>query len=575
MAQSPAGAPASTAAASSVLAAQAAPTPPAANGNSTSATAAAPEAAPEVAATQVSPPGFPVVKQPLGLIRLGWSQNGATGNGQKFEQYGTPPSGVYLDLLRYEPWSPQGDIGVISLQSPAETDYRDYTQLALNGGHTQLEALLTRNRFFDPGTSPVPQSDWQNQDLNLTQKIAHWFSISTRYSMDDQDFSADSPDPSLSLHQRTRYEDVALAGIAGGGFAVLTFSDWRYFDRTQLTDNTDVRRWQATYQHDLGRQVLSAQYNYLDVSTATQPTGDVQIASVADDIHLGSATTASVALRKDSINLPVVQNALTSSYVREQSSATGSLVDRWSDDWNGEFAIQRRAAQLMANDSTDLDTPQWQTMLARVNGQLGRGWRVLANGTMENLWHSPLLFTPDANYLLWNNRQNAQVRLNGTSDFVQGYVDWSYNHTANSSTNTDVHEETINAGGDWQAAPKLDIYSDYTTDQWNAIDDAVGLPNIGMFATDSRVFTLGANWVVSTRAYINTSYSGFWASNPDPLELQDEQTTGQFLTMQFEYRMPKGQDFGLTVAPWAYRDEIASPLDYNSAVVRVTVSTPF
>jgi hypothetical protein len=350
----------------------------------------------------------------------------------------------------------------------------------------------------------------------------------------------------------------------------LTFSNWAYFDRTQLLDNTNVKRYEASYDHPIGPQDITAQYSYLAVESAGAPSGHVQITSLADDVHVDSSTTASIALRQDTVNLPIVQN----SYVRQQQSATATLSHAW-ENWYGTLAFQRRSAQEINSESTSVTTPQWQTVEANVNGDLGRGWRLIANGRAQNLWNAVPLSTAIPDTLLWSSRQYGQLRLNGVSDFVQGYLDWSYNRTANTSTGTVIQQEVYNAGGDWQASPMVDIYVDYTNDFWAAVDNEVGAPSLGGFAPSDRVLSIGANWIPTSRTSFSAGYSGYWTSNENPLGLPDASTTGGYLTLQVQQQLTHGRRFGVVVAPWAYRDEVASSMDYNATVLRVTLSTPF
>lgn len=555
----------------------------ASSAQSTAADQSAPAGAP--ADQTPAPPAFlsapvinpPPVHIPQGLVRLGWEDTNVTGNEQKFEHYATPPNGIYLDELRYTPYSKIGDTGVIDFESPFEPDYRDYTQLALFNGYTQVEGLLSKNRFFDVGpfygtdTGSLSPSDRAVQELYVRQRIANWLSVSTRYNMIQQDNTFDTPDPLVDLHQRTRYDDLALVGLAAGGWVNLVFSDWHYFDRTQVLDNTDVKRWEGSYQYNLGSEVLTAKCDWLTVESAGAADGHVQISSLTDDIDLGGSTSGQLDVREDKLNMPVVQN----SYVREQESATASLAKSFGGGWDAAMAFQDRSAQRINNNSTGVSEPHWQTEELEIDGNLGRGWRMLANGWATNLYDSPQMQTSDPDTLLWTNTQYADVRLDGVADAIQGYIDWAYNRNANDQRSTVIQESIYNVGGDWQALPVLDVYLDYTDDLWTANDDMATLPTLDEYVPGSRVTTLGLNWVVAPRTDFSASFSGFETSASNPLLLPDTSTSGRFLTLDFQQSTLRGQTFGLVLAPWAYRDMDVDSYDYNTAVVKLTASTPF
>lgn len=539
----------------------------------TAPTQSPPATPPAILSAPATPP--PPVHIPQGLVRIGWENDNVTGNQQTFLRDATPPNGFYLDELRYTPYSKIGDTGVIDLESPFEPDYRGYTQLALFNGYTQVEALLAKSRYFALGPfygldAPSP-SDRAIQELYVRQRIANWLSVSSRYNMIQQDDNFDTPDPLADLHQRTRYEDLALVGLAGGGYINLAFSDWHYFDRTQILPNTDVKRWEGSYQHNLGAEVVTAKVDWLTVATAGQSDGHVTISSLTDDLDLGSTTSGQITVRQDQIDLPIVQNA----YVREQASATASISDAFNTDWSAAFAFQNRSAQRVNDTSTAVNDLRWQTEELRIDGNLGRGWRVLGTGWATNLYNAPQIVLTDPESPLWTNTQYANVRLDGVADTLQGYFDWSYNRNGNTATSTVVQEDIYNVGGDWQAAPALDLYADYTDDLWNANDNQAIQPTLDQFVPGSRVFSVGANWAVTRRANFSAGYSEFETSNANPLLLPDESTSGRFLTLQFQQTMAHGEAFGITLAPWAYRDQTVDSMDYNAAVVKVTLSTPF
>jgi hypothetical protein len=536
-----------------------------------SAAAPGPAAAPTPAGK--TPPPWAMRPSPLsknpGLLTLGYENLDLSGSSNKFFQYATPPQGLFLDELRYVPFTPVGNVGVVDVRAFGEADYRDYLQYDYLPNWTEFEGLMTHSQFFDGTPQIVNPSERAVQQFAIEQRLGENFLLSTHYRMDQVDDSFDIPlDP---LHQRTRYNDVVASGQFARGFVNLTFSDWHYFDRTQLLPDTDVKRWQEDYERSIGPQTLGEQFRWLAISQAGQPDAHIEIASLSDDVAIGDSSDASLVLRQDRISEPVVQNA----YYREQQSATTRVSGAWATG-NASVGLQERSAQRVRADHTYVDVPEWQTVLGRVSQRLGDSWHLSLRGSMQNLWKAPVMDTDDSDDLLWSNIQDAEARVDGDNDTISGYVSWAYHRTANNSArSTRVTQDLWSAGGNWQATPKISVSGDISYEKWLADNPSAMFPILANFMPANEIASVGVNCVASPRLFFTVNYSGWLTWNDNPLLLQDGNTTGTFLTLQANYRSLKGQEFGLTISPWAYHDSLVDQLDYQATVAEVTVSTPF
>jgi hypothetical protein len=526
----------------------------------------APAASTPAAAVEPPPQPSAILHQP-GLLTLGYADWDIANNENKLRQYASPPRGFFVKQLRYVPLSTAGNLGVVSLENLAQSDYRDYGQLALFGGKTHIDGLLSHNQFYEATMNIVPVSSRDIQEVYFQQLIARGFKVSTRYRMDQLDRYFDvGLDP---IHQRTRYNDFVAGGRFGGGYLNLMYSDWRYTDRTQTLFNTHDQHWQAAYLRDIHTHSLEAKFSSHNLSADNAPNGHMQNMSLSDVVSLNSHTDASVSLTQDNLNLPVVQNA----YVRMQQSATARLAHVWSPSWRGVIAAQYRKAERVNSDHTYVDAPRWQTFEGRINAKFGPVWRAQVRASTENLWASPLMAPTGS--LLWNNRQNATVRLEANKDLVSTYLSWDMRRQSNDAQATTITSDVIHLGGNLQASPSVSLFGDLTTERFGAHSSQVGSPVLNSFAPSSRTLDIGVNWTMSPRWFMSTNYSGFWTSNDNPLLLQDANTSGHFLTANLEYRTPSGQEFGLIVSPWVYRDAIVSQMDSTPTIFMVTASTPF
>lgn len=509
----------------------------------------------------------PLSRDP-GLLTIGYENTYLSGSKNKFDQYATPPQGFSVDELRYVPFSRVGNVGVLDIRSLGDLDYRNYLQFNYVPTWTEIEALATRNRFYTDTPQFVDPSGRTVSQFAVEQRLGENFLLSTHHRLDQVDETFEDPlDP---LHQRTQYNDVVASGKLVHGFVNTTFSDWHYFDRTGVQPDTDVKRWQEAYDHDFGIQSLSEQLRYLAISQAGAPNGHIESGAFADNISINDKTMATLAVHEDWIDNTVTQDE----YYKEQRSAIARLEENWLN-WNGSFAVQERSAERVRADHSYVDVPEWQTLVGRVSGRLSDAWHVSVRASSQTLWNAPVMDTDDNADLLWDSIVDTEARIDATADTVSGYASYSFHRTGNAARDTSVTQNMWNVGGNWQATQRINLSTDFTVEQWLADNGASAYPTINDFMPANEVAAVGLNYMISSRAYFCANYSEWLTWNNNPLLLQDGNTTGTSLSLQAQYKTPKGQTFGLLYSPWGYHDSVVDQLDYQAAVAEITVSTPF
>lgn len=525
------------------------------------------------------------------FVEAGWMDWGLSDNGRRFRQYATPPKGLFLRELTYLPYSAtQGNLGRFTLRglSVSEEDYLADARLALLYGTTQFEGTLARSSFYFGTPNLIPESGRRITEGYARQLIGQNFGISTRYREDRQDQVLDIPlQPIL---QRTRYADFIAAGRVGPGFLNLTYSQWRLGDRTGFLRNTKTDRYRASYlweaSRNIGAEVNYSRYNIRQTAIGPEEgilgggvrrgviSSDSKIDTVSflGDITLGQMTDASVVLRQDKIDYPIVQN----SYVREQRSGTLRVAHRW-DRWNAQVAYHNRQVERLRGDQLVLQKPAWNTFEGRLTGRLTPEVRVSLRGMRESLSKKPQMITNDPRPLMWDSRDQAQFRLEGGNAFASGYFTWNYRRWNIDPRSVYVTMNGFILGGNYQATPAVALFAEFSRENWSGRRDIDGVdfPRIGAFLPDAQVFAAGANWVVNPQAFVTLNYTGFSTRNENPLRLRDGSTRGNLLTLQGRYTLPGGQELGLIVAPWNYKDRVVTQMDYDATVIALTGSTKY
>jgi hypothetical protein len=497
-------------------------------------------------------------------VTLGMADWWLSGNEHKFRQLGTPPRGLFMKELLFAPKPSERDTGYLVLKSLGESDHRYDGRLALLHGRTQAEIWSWRSEFYDPTPVVIPGSTRQVDEDSIKQMLGRDFSISARYRMIDQ--HAYFQPPLDQFHQRTRYWDTIAAGRLGKGQIRFGYTDWRYFDRTLRLFDTSVAGWRLGYMWtptaDIG---VEAAYSSMAVKQTGQPTGHVDYASISGEMPVGKSTDFSALIRRDRLSLPAVRTA----YAREQRLAQFGVAHSWRK-WNARISLSGRDVERVRGDQTFVDVPKWVTVEGRVDGRINSNLRLTLRGYTQDVSHLPPMVTSDPRSLYWSSRDFAQMRLQHTNGDVGSYFVWTHRNWGNKTRAVDLNLNSFVVGSSWQATPRLSLFAEYTKENWNGKSEINTFPTFENFLPDSHVISGGVAWMIDSRAFLSANVTTFGTNNENPLQLRDGNTNGFFLSINTRYLFPSGNELGLTIAPWTYRDDVRSVMNYDAAVVLLT-----
>ncbi|GBC96674.1 hypothetical protein HRbin16_02483 [bacterium HR16] len=522
------------------------------------------QAPPEAPEAPLPPPPKPV------SIDLGWSWWNVDGNLAKFRQYATPPNGRFIRELRYiSPFWRTGDNLRLQLWSPTEDDYRLESNLSFGFGTTRIEAWTTRNRFITPVPDILPTSERSVTESFFKQSLTPDFAVFVRYRQDGQNHYLESP--RTPLLQNTRYWDAVAEGKLGNGQLSIGYTDWRYFDRTNTFPDTSMERWHARYLWEINPSLaVEGTFARMDLRQQNRPSSKMETLNLASDLMLGTATELALSFRQDRIALPVVQNAT----VQERRSTSALLIHRWSQ-WSLQVGVREREAERVRADRSFVDVPRWWTVEGRLWGRLSKQLRLTVRGWDERLNDPPAMLTADPRSLYWDNRRFAQVKLDGGTPAFNGYITYTYRRWANGARAVALNLNGITLGGTWTPRDDFSLFAEYSSEAWTARSEVTQSPTLDNFVPNSRVSTVGFNWNINSRATISASYTNFVTDNDNPLLLRDGNTEGRFFTANLSYRLPSDYELTLTIAPWSYRDEVVSLMDYDTHLVLLSLSGRF
>lgn len=503
-------------------------------------------------------------------IELGWSVWDLDGNENKFRQYATPPKGIFLRKLHAPiPFAFAGNTGSLTLQGIAEDDYRMEGSFAFLFGATFAEGSLFRHRFFDATPFLVNRSERTVREGFAKHLLTPDFALSLRYRMDEQDHFFEAP--RLPFRQRTRYWDAVAEGRVGDGQLGLSYADFRYFDRTDVRPDTRVKRWQARYLWEpLTTVGVEGAFTRLSLKQPALPSNDVEVLSLSGDWAITPVTDFAVMLRRDKLDLPVVQNAR----VRERRIGTATLVHRYRG-WTVQLGFQQQEAERVRRNQDFVDVPRWRTLELRLSGRISPRWRLTLRGSTQHLTHLPTMGTVDPRPLFWDDRRFMQLKLEGGSPMLNGYLNLTHRRWDNDARAVELTTNAIVIGGNWQAHPRLSLFAEYSYEAWRGKSEMTAFPTLDNFVPNSRATTVGLSWAVDKRTSLSANFTEFVTANDNPLLLREGNTRGRFLTATVRYRFPAGYEVSLTVAPWRYRDRVVDLMSYDATVVMLSGSAKF
>ena len=503
------------------------------------------------------------------LVDVGWADWGFSGNNKKFQQYATPPKGLYFGDLRLEKTSFADRVqGFASFRGNEDDHVLDGRVDALSG-LLRIDGFYSHNRFYEITPLDLGPSDRRIHEVTARGLLNRNFGINFVYRMDQQDLVY--VPPAETLHQRSRYTELTSEGNIGNGRIGLSYSNWEYYDRTGVLPNTSVDRLQAIAVVQPSPSLsLDAQYAVRWIGQVGEAGSSADSVRLGGDWAVGGASDLTVNLRRDTYKLPNTQSAV----LREQFMGSTSFLTRWPG-WSLRLDANYREAQRLNGDQTRLDVPRWWTLGGRLSGRLTRQIRLTVRGSSERMSNRPMATTDVTDGLSWSARDTAQIKLDGSFKDFTGYTVYTYKRLENVDRGSVLQSDFFTAGANWQVNRRLSLFAQWDYEWWSGDATIAGPPTFQNFLPDSRVASAGLSWTMGGATSLQASITDFVTSNDNPLLLQDANIHGQSISITLLHRVPSGYEFGLTVAPWIYRDRVVGLMDYTATVVSVTAKGKF
>ncbi len=517
-------------------------------------------------ASPPKPTQVPEVPTDASIAFASWLLSGSE---QRFRSYASPPRGLFLAGASIAFPEFRGERGLIWGANVTEQDYTIGSQGAVLFGRLRGSFFVSRNRFFRPTPLPLPPSQRVVRDLSLRHLFTPDFSVSFNYSMQMEDHFFDPPkDP---LGQRTRYWDLVGEGKVGSGFLSVGYQHRFYRDRMLAQPNVTVRGWRALYLWEMSPDIgVETSFSRFSVRQPARPINDITALSFAAEWAPGANSFVDTILRREAWDLPAIGNAA----VRERRLLSASLRHRFAG-WTVLIRGTQKEAERIRGDRTFVDVPRWRTWETRLSGRLGESFRLTFKGSTQHLNHPPVMVAADARPLFYDDRRSFQLRLEGGSPRVSGYLTAGHERFDNDARAVEITLRSLIIGCHYQLSERASLFAEYAYDNWTAKSEMADFPNVDNFLSNSRVTALGLQWTVDRRTSLNLALSDFATANDNPLLLRNGNTSGRFLTGSVTYRFPAGYQVSFTLSPWRYRDRVAGALNYDTSLILISGTARF
>ncbi len=530
-----------------------------------------------VAAAQETPPAVPVPEDEVVKPAKRWwidagfaDWSGLSGNRHRLNQYATVPMGFVLrDFGMVSPSNERGSSFRFGVRGVADGDIAGEAELVF-GGRIFARLQGIENRSYDP--TPIPIEESRNRALQGSLTYAVTPSLSAFVQVDERRQNRYYEPPKEEILDRTRQTLAGISGTLFGGDAALTYSNYRYLDRTGENPNSTRRSLNASY----GVQVspnfsLSGSYsrtnieqNFFFDSQATR-WGLEGLMEIADD------TTVSFYARNESFELPNAEN----NFVRKRMDAGVSFRNR-QPNGTFQFGIRHKESERFRDDFEFVDVPSFDRIEAKWSSKLPGDLRYAMKGSWDHANNPPRPIGGDERQLIFDERIRGQFKLDGGNENFSGYGVYDFSYDQNGPRAVNVYGHTLTLGGNWLANEATSAYLEMIAETYSVSHgfEETGI-RLDQFFPSGISLAGGATWTLGPTSSLTLGVSHFFARNENPLLLDGGNIRSTQLTLHYLKQLKEDRRFEVTVAPWSYTDRLVSQMGYRATVVSVSFATKF
>lgn len=495
----------------------------------------------------------------------GWSESG-NGNGHKLRQYATPARGFQIGELRLvAPANGTSPYASLLMRGAPDADRMAEGALAFDGGRGLATASVSHHSFFDPTPTVIPESSEEAAEATVQYAVSPEIGVFWRFKQKARRLAFEAPkDPT---DYRTKSIAGGLEGHVLGGHLGVVVADNRFYDKTATQPNSIQHRLDARYSASpFDTLSVEGHYSQTRVEQVGRHDGEVNSWAVNADWDFSSDSSLLLHMRRDTIDLPVIQNAR----VQERFLTSARLVHRVRG-LAVQLGYQHRESERIRADRSFVDVPAWDTYDAKLSGRFPGGIRYAVSGSWEHLTERATMLTNDPRALYWDDRVRGQVRLSGGNEKFQGYGTYRFRFDQNTPRDVEIRSHNLTLGGSYIFDERTSGYLELAGSQYQvrSTDD------LAAYFPGSTSISLGFDHAPRDGESYSLALSWFGTDNDNPLGDKDNNVRSTQFSASYRRALSEDSSLELTYSPWRYTDRVYDAMNYRTTVVGIQFSTRY
>ncbi len=423
-------------------------------------------------------------------VQVGWANLSLEGNRRRYQQYVTPPTGLYLSEAGVQRWEADGDLLLdLRVQNPWQVSAAGDLWLATGSGAV-LRGTQRRSAFFpdwEEGTESLTRRDGR---YDLTAPLRHG---DLRFSYREGQVAHPSGAPQDTWRDRTAGGELALH--AGKWQGQLTYQSERFsFPEGGLFNgNATTTQLRVT--------APSSERTFVEGTAAMTRTSLESRREAPRSYRLalqgGQVVNPDLTLRGELARYRVTRSLAQTAYAKGGSNA--ALSAQYGGLWRTTLEVGGGLRNVEYLDRTQRESvsANVHSWYAKAVTRFSRALRLKAAQTRWWTTNRPVAFDlggdPEAP-LVWSTKMDRRVSLSYAPDWRLGMtaswrgVEWE---NSNFASRTSLIEQAF--FGWWLPSERLTTYCSLLRQDFGLRGPFAG----GLYTTDNRTSVVGATYQFS------------------------------------------------------------------------------
>ena len=427
------------------------------------------------------------------------------------------------------------------------------------GTNTSVITNAHQFSFIDPTFGVTSPSRNTGIDTTIEQQLGSNFGVFANASMDHQEWQSAAP---LAVSDfETKRVTLGSQKQVGNSNLGASFTQSNYIDHSSVQPPTQTNRGELRYSGTFGPK-FSAQGSLAISKIQVQGQPDSWINQYRVSGVYDVNDESSLGAHFDQINLDL--NSVQNAYARKRIQS-GVNLDTRLGTWGLGLGYSHREEERLRADHSFVDVPEWNEYNLKLNGRLGKSYRLGIKADIEDLASQPVFQTDDPTLLYWERKASVQSKLSTGNTTNSGYMSLNYRYRRNNERGFYLNSTNYAVGGSRVFSPKFMGYAEFASDQYSVGGTSPITTALGETFPTSETFLFGVDYTRNARENFSFVMTSFYT--------QDQ--WGQQIALTYHMDLGKERNFQITYSPWLQRDRLYDVDTFTAPILSVKLGTRF